>query len=195
MTLFNKFALPTVFITAAMMSGMTFADSHSASSNDNSSEMADIQLLLGSNVKINDAIAKALELHAGSNVIEVEIEHEHGMLYYKVKLISASGEMIELFIDSGDGAVLTRVQFATLKSSSSDDSDDSYDDSDDSDSDDSDSDDSHDSDSDDSDSDDSDSDDSDSDDSDDSHDSDDSDSDDSDDDRSGKSSDDDKSGS
>jgi len=131
MTLFKKLALPTVFITAAMMSGMTFADSHSASSSDQRSEMADIQLLLGAKVKINDAMVKAMTAHPNSHVIEVEIEHEHGMLFYKVKLILASGELLEIFIDSGDGAVLTRAQIATLKSSSSDDSDDSYDDSDD----------------------------------------------------------------
>ena len=131
MTLFKKLALPTVFITAAMMSGVTFADSHSASSSDQRSEMADIQLLLGAKVKINDAMVKAMTAHPNSHVIEVEIEHEHGMLFYKVKLILASGELLEIFIDSGDGAVLTRAQIATLKSSSSDDSDDSYDDSDD----------------------------------------------------------------
>jgi len=131
MTLFKKLALPTVFITAAMMSGVTFADSHSASSSDQRSEMADIQLLLGAKVKINDAMVKAMTAHPNSHVIEVEIEHEHGMLFYKVKLILASGELLEIFIDSGDGAVLTGAQIATLKSSSSDDSDDSYDDSDD----------------------------------------------------------------
>lgn len=182
----KKLALPTVFITAAMFSGVTYASSHPSSdgSTDDHSqvEYSEIQALLSANVTLDQAIQKAIAQYEGSAVIEVEIEHEHSRLYFKVTLILADGTRLKVFVNSGDGAVVPYEEFKSSEYSDSyDDSDDDYDD-DDSDDDDSDDDDSrsgsdddsdHDSDDDDSDEDDSDDDDSDDDNSGSDHDSDD----------------------
>ena len=85
MTLFKKLALPTVFITAAMMSGVTFADSHSASSSDQRSEMADIQLLLDVIHKLRDA---------GNTIVIIE---------HNLDVIKTADWIIDLGPEGGDG--------------------------------------------------------------------------------------------
>ena len=132
----KKLALPTVFITAAMFSGVTYASSHPSSDDSAESrsqvEFSEIQALLSANVTLSNAIQLAIAKYDSSSVIEVEIEHEHSRLYYKVTLILADGTRLKVFVNSSDGAVVPFEEFKSSEYSDSyDDSDDDYDDSDD----------------------------------------------------------------
>lgn len=56
-------------------------------------------------------LSRILEIAARTapgEVVKVELEDEHGVLAYELKVVTASGRLIELRIDARTGAVLKR---------------------------------------------------------------------------------------
>ena len=51
-------------------------------------------------------ILKRVAVDYPGDIVEVELEDEHGRLIYEVELVSTSGRMIELEIDAKTGEVL-----------------------------------------------------------------------------------------
>ena len=45
---------------------------------------------------------------AVGEVVKVELENEHGVLAYELKIVTGSGRLIELQIDARTGAILKR---------------------------------------------------------------------------------------
>lgn len=55
-------------------------------------------------------VLERLEREAPGQVLEVELEHEHGQWVYEIKVLQADGRVVKLLLDARDARVLHRRQ-------------------------------------------------------------------------------------
>lgn len=55
-------------------------------------------------------VLERLEREAPGQVLEVELEHEHGQWVYEIKVLQADGRVVKLLLDARDARVLKRRQ-------------------------------------------------------------------------------------
>ncbi|MEZ5844124.1 MAG: PepSY domain-containing protein [Hyphomicrobiaceae bacterium] len=54
-------------------------------------------------------LAKVLAIvrqHVQGDVVEVELEHEHGQLVYELKLLASDGRLIKVYASARDGTII-----------------------------------------------------------------------------------------
>jgi uncharacterized membrane protein YkoI len=54
--------------------------------------------------------AGAAESHSGGRATKAELEHERGVAFYRVEVVSADRKVYDVEIDAGDGKVLSTRQ-------------------------------------------------------------------------------------
>lgn len=54
---------------------------------------------------LKEIIARAQKAEPGQ-VIEAELEDEHGAIVYEIKMLTADGRMLKLYFDAGSGVLL-----------------------------------------------------------------------------------------
>lgn len=64
-------------------------------------------LLAGEVLPLGQILERVQRLHPG-HMLEVELEREDGRWIYEIKLLQASGGLLELEVDARDGSVLRR---------------------------------------------------------------------------------------
>lgn len=64
-------------------------------------------LRAGDVLPLTSILARVARDHPGQ-VLEVELEHEHGRWIYELKLLERSGALVKLEVDARDGTVLGR---------------------------------------------------------------------------------------
>ena len=55
-------------------------------------------------------VLERLEREAPGQVLEVELEHEHGQWVYEIKVLQPDGRVVKLLLDARDARVLQRRQ-------------------------------------------------------------------------------------
>ncbi len=94
----RKLALSLLFAAALALPGLARAD-------DDDHELARRALEVGRALPLPEILAK-IKLSFPGKVIEVELDMEHGILVYELKVLSPQGQLQELDVDAATGKVL-----------------------------------------------------------------------------------------
>jgi len=90
---------------AALPALPALADSDAGHKRDH--DRARAALLAGEVLPLGQILERVQRLHPG-HMLEVELEREDGRWIYEIKLLQASGGLLELEVDARDGSVLRR---------------------------------------------------------------------------------------
>lgn len=83
------------------------ADSNAGRERDHDHDRARAALLAGEVLPLGQILERVQRLHPG-HMLEVELEREDGRWIYEIKLLQASGGLLELEVDARNGSVLRR---------------------------------------------------------------------------------------
>ena len=97
----NKLGIGMAVIVAAALAsaGPVWSDSKEAK------KQGKVEMANAAKVTIEQAI-KAASDKAPGKVIEAELEHEHGKVVWKLKVVAADNKVVEVHVDADSGAVI-----------------------------------------------------------------------------------------
>lgn len=92
---------------AIALSVMALCLSSSAVRADSAHEQARAALMAGEILPLPTILERVAQHHPG-NVIEIELEREHGQWIYELKILQSGGTLIKLEVDARDATILQR---------------------------------------------------------------------------------------
>ena len=94
---------PAGLAAALLLTGLALPGARAGDKHDH--ERARAAMLAGEVMPLPELLARLQRTHPGQ-VLELELEREHGRWLYEVRLLQANGQLVKLELDARSGAVL-----------------------------------------------------------------------------------------
>jgi uncharacterized membrane protein YkoI len=92
--------------TATLLGAALLSGAQASDKRDHDHERARAAVLAGEVMPLADLLARLQRTHPGQ-VLELELEREHGRWLYEVKLLQSNGQLVKLELDARSGSVLS----------------------------------------------------------------------------------------